>query len=265
MSCYLRCITNFLQARAFSFQLSTKRRPIRWYSYQLHQLYHHSKLLPLQLTYRHSAISNYSRAFSLSANESQATFTSFQPALHPATLHALTHKLKLVHPTDIQIQSYQAAITRRDVLARARTGTGKTLSFLIPAVENALVNIPPHKRSVRILVICPTRELASQIHSTSQVIATSHSNSNGGGKMHTQVMYGGVSKEKDVQKLREKLPFILVATPGRLLDHMENTTVGGEDFRHILGRISVLVLDEVSAFYYLYSIRESLSCFARCN
>ena len=64
--------------------------------------------------------------------------------------------------------------------------------------------------------------------------------------MTTQVMYGGVSKEKDVQKLEEKLPFVLVATPGRLLDHMENTIVAGERFGQILGNISVLVLDEVS-------------------
>jgi ATP-dependent RNA helicase MSS116 len=61
-------------------------------------------------------------------------------------------------------------------------------------------------------------------------------------------MFGGVSKEKDVQKLEEKLPFVLVATPGRLLDHLEGTRVGGRGFGEILGGIGVLVLDEVSSF-----------------
>jgi len=62
--------------------------------------------------------------------------------------------------------------------------------------------------------------------------------------MHSQVMFGGVSKFNDVKKLEDKLPFVLVATPGRLLDHMENTVVGGVKFGDILSGISVLVLDE---------------------
>ena len=177
------------------------------------------------------------------------TFTSFQPPLHQASLHALTRKLKLTNPTEIQLNSYKAAITRRDVLARARTGTGKTLAYLLPSIENALSNVRStfsSKRKIEILVLCPTRELASQIHTTSQLLAASHSNSDDSIRMHTQVMFGGVSKEKDAQKLQEKLPFVLVATPGRLLDHMENTAVGGVKFSEILGNISVLVLDEVS-------------------
>jgi ATP-dependent RNA helicase MSS116 len=141
-------------------------------------------------------------------------------------------------------------MTGRDVLARARTGTGKTLAFLLPAIQNALANIQPSsKRKVEILVLCPTRELASQIHSTSQLLASSHSNSNDSARMHTQVMFGGVSKENDLQKLNQKLPFVLVATPGRLLDHMENSVVGGVKFGQILGSVSVLVLDEVSQRY----------------
>ena len=183
----------------------------------------------------------------------QPTFSSFHPPLHPATIHALTHKLKHVHPTEIQTKAYQAAITNRDVLARARTGTGKTLAFLLPSIENALRSLTneesaKRKRGVQILILCPTRELASQIHSTSQSLAASHSNSPNSIRMHTQVMFGGVSKEKDVQKLEEKLPFVLVATPGRLLDHLEGTRVGGRGFGEILGGIGVLVLDEVSSF-----------------
>ena len=74
----------------------------------------------------------------------------------------------------------------------------------------------------------------------------SHSNFDGGMKMHSQVMFGGVSKFNDVKKLEDKLPFVLVATPGRLLDHMENTVVGRANFGDILSGINVLVLDEVS-------------------
>ena len=185
-------------------------------------------------------------------NHPITTFSSFQPPIHQASLHALTHKLKLTNPTEIQSNSYEAAITGRDVLARARTGTGKTLAYLLPSIENALANVKSSsssKRKVEILVLCPTRELASQIHTTSQLLAASHSNSDDSIRMHTQVMFGGVSKEKDAQKLQEKLPFILVATPGRLLDHMENTVVRGVKLGEILGSISVLVLDEVSCCY----------------
>ncbi|KAL7513473.1 hypothetical protein ACHAXN_010694 [Cyclotella atomus] len=183
--------------------------------------------------------------FSTTTSSWTANFESFKPPLHPSSIHALTHKLKLTSPTDIQVKSYEAAMTGRDVLARARTGTGKTLAFLLPAIQNALANIQPSsKRKVEILVLCPTRELASQIHSTSQLLASSHSNSNDSARMHTQVMFGGVSKENDLQKLNQKLPFVLVATPGRLLDHMENSVVGGVKFGQILGSVSVLVLDE---------------------
>jgi superfamily II DNA/RNA helicase len=199
--------------------------------------------LPLPLSQH---IQQTTHQFSTKPNSPETTFASFHPPLHPATLHALTNKLKFLHPTDIQTQSYDAAITRRDVLARARTGTGKTLAFLLPSIQNALTGVSS-KRKVEILILCPTRELASQIHSTAQILAASHSNSSDGVRMNTQVMFGGVPREKDVQKLQEKLPFVLVATPGRLLDHMENTVVGGVRFGQILGGISVLVLDEVSS------------------
>jgi ATP-dependent RNA helicase MSS116 len=78
--------------------------------------------------------------------------------------------------------------------------------------------------------------------------------------MNTQVMFGGVSKENDLQKLNQKLPFILVATPGRLLDHMENSVVRGVKFGEILGGVSVLVLDEVSP-RYIQDIMELLGLF----
>ncbi|KAL3798863.1 hypothetical protein HJC23_004651 [Cyclotella cryptica] len=210
--------------------------------------------LPPEATWNDFNRHSKRRCFSSAAHASSSpppTFASFIPPLHPATLHALTHKLRHAHPTEIQTQSYAAAISGRDVLARARTGTGKTLAFLIPALENALSHLAADDDSrrrknpgVAILVICPTRELAIQIHSTSQLLAASHSNSSESVRMTTQVMYGGVSKEKDVQKLEQKLPFVLVATPGRLLDHMENTVVAGERFGDILGKIGVLVLDE---------------------
>jgi superfamily II DNA/RNA helicase len=229
---------------------------------QLHQSFHNAPPLLKQGCNRR-LIRRGQRygAFSTTTSSWTATFESLEPPLHPASNHALTHKLKLTTPTDIQIKSYEAAITGRDVLARARTGTGKTLAFLLPAIQNALANIQTSSKSkVEILVLCPTRELASQIHSTSQVLAASHSNSNDSTRMNTQVMFGGVSKENDLQKLNQKLPFILVATPGRLLDHMENSVVRGVKFGEILGGVSVLVLDEVSP-RYIQDIMELLGLF----
>lgn len=237
MSFHIRCIRHSLQARlslpaslvSRSFIGRTKRPIYDWVS---------SAVRPICLQ---SSV----RVQCFSTIAPSETFAFFDPPVHPASIHALTHKLKLTNPTEIQSKSYEAARTGRDVLARARTGTGKTLAFLLPAIENALANVQPFaKRKIEILVLCPTRELANQIHSTSQVLAASHSNSSDSIRMHSQVMFGGVSRDKDVQKLNEKLPFILVATPGRLLDHMENSFVGGKSFGEILGGISVLVLDE---------------------
>ena len=113
---------------------------------------------------------------------------------------------------------------------------------------------PGENGGIAILILSPTRELAMQIHSQAQILTASHANglnTNANGessrhryRMSSQVMYGGSPKHVDVQKLEDTNPYVLVATPGRLIDHMENTTVRGVPFSEIIGNVSVWVLDE---------------------
>ena len=139
-------------------------------------------------------------------NNHTAPLFSSIPTLHPSSLHAIEHKMKLSTMTEIQHKTFEAASSGQDILGRARTGTGKTLAFLLPALENALRlgRVPgkfdrSSKGGIAILVISPTRELAMQIHTQAQVLTSSHSNTSldnvnyahAQSKMTSQVMYGG--------------------------------------------------------------------------
>jgi ATP-dependent RNA helicase RhlE len=129
-------------------------------------------------------------------------------------------------PTPIQQQAIPVVLKGRDILGLAQTGTGKTAAFVLPILQR-LTQGP--LRQVRALILAPTRELADQIYQTTLEL----------GK-HTRVrslsIYGGVSKSRQVSELR-RTPEIVVACPGRLLDHMGE---GNLD----LSKIEVLVLDE---------------------
>jgi len=202
--------------------------------------------------------------------DSPPLFSSI-PSLHPSSLHAIEKKLKITTMTEIQHKTFEAASSGRDILGRARTGTGKTLAFLLPAIENSLRigRVPgPHGQTsvcsetgkeqtggIATLILSPTRELAMQIHQQAQVLAASHANGStsdhtggsrrrGGYRMASQVMYGGSSRREDLKKLESNPPFILVATPGRLIDHMQNSWVNGVPFSDVITDVSVLVLDE---------------------
>jgi len=126
------------------------------------------------------------------------------------------------------------------VLGRARTGTGKTLAFLLPALESALRGgYSKNDKSVGVLVVSPTRELAMQIGEQARALTSCHDG------LNSQVMYGGSSRGEDVRKLERSLPAILVATPGRLNDHLESTYLrGNRSFSDIMSNTRVLVLDE---------------------
>jgi ATP-dependent RNA helicase MSS116 len=162
-------------------------------------------------------------------------------AIHANTKKALAQVLKLQSMTEVQSKAFGPAMAGTDILARARTGTGKTLAFLIPALERLFVNqdYKPGK-SVGVLVISPTRELASQIGDQAQKLITFHDG------FSCQVMYGGTKMGRDVTALNKRLPSVLIATPGRLLDHMENTKLqNGKKFGYdVMRETKILVLDE---------------------
>lgn len=161
--------------------------------------------------------------------------------LHPSTKKAITTVLEHDYMTDIQSRTYIAAASGTDVLGRARTGTGKTLAFLIPALERILSSKDYNPgKNIGILVVSPTRELATQIGDQAEKLLTFHK------KLSCQVMYGGTKMTRDINTLNKCLPTILVATPGRLLDHLENTKLSnGKKFGlDIMRGTPLLILDE---------------------
>jgi len=129
-------------------------------------------------------------------------------------------------PTPIQEQAIPPALTGRDVIGCAQTGTGKTAAFVIPMVER-LAALP--KGQPLALILAPTRELALQTLTTIEKLGRSR-------RVSATVIVGGADMQAQVRGLRQR-PEILVATPGRLLDHMWNGTIS-------LSSIKMLVLDE---------------------
>jgi len=132
-------------------------------------------------------------------------------------------RMKFTVPTPIQHKAIPLAIEEKDVIGVAQTGTGKTLAFAIPIIQRL------SQGKGRALILVPTRELAIQVNEAFQKIAPSFG-------IRTAVIIGGASMYLQLKELR-KNPHILIATPGRLVDHMERRTV-------LLANVSVLVLDE---------------------
>lgn len=160
--------------------------------------------------------------------------------LHPLSKRAVA-QMGLTSMTEIQDRTFEAASTGRDVLGRARTGTGKTVAFLLPAIERILQSEDYKMGSnIGIVVVSPTRELATQIADQAEKLLAFHPKG-----MSVQVMFGGTNTKRDITQLQRQLPAILVATPGRLLDHLQTAMVGGRQFgRDIMSRTPVVVLDE---------------------
>lgn len=145
--------------------------------------------------------------------------------LSEALLHDLADA-KFTSPTPIQEQAIPPALAGRDVIGCAQTGTGKTAAFVIPMIER-LSTLP--KGQPKALILAPTRELALQTLTTIEKLGRSR-------RISATVIVGGADMQAQVRGLRQR-PDILVATPGRLLDHMWNGTI-------LLSSIKILVLDE---------------------
>ena len=129
-------------------------------------------------------------------------------------------------PTPIQEQAIPVALEGRDVLGLAQTGTGKTAAFMLPILQRLITGpLGP----VRALIVAPTRELAEQTHQMAGQLGTST-------KIHSAAIYGGVAKGPQVKTLNRGAE-IIVACPGRLLDHVNDGSID-------LSRVEMLVLDE---------------------
>jgi superfamily II DNA/RNA helicase len=154
-------------------------------------------------------------------------FKSF--SLHPQ-LEAGIISAGYSNPTPIQTQAIPKIIQGRDVIGLAQTGTGKTAAFVLPVLHKHLKS---PKRQLRTLIIVPTRELADQIHKTIVILGTKTG-------LKSSTVYGGVGINPQVRSL--KTSDIVVACPGRLIDHIRRKTVN-------LSQIETLVLDEADQMF----------------
>jgi ATP-dependent RNA helicase RhlE len=136
-------------------------------------------------------------------------------------------------PTPVQEQAIPLVLQGRDLMAGAQTGTGKTAAFALPILQRlapfASTSTSPARHQVRALVLTPTRELAIQVEESFRQYGKNL-------PLRSAVVYGGVDMDAQIAQLRRGVE-ILVATPGRLLDHVQNKTV-------MLGQVAILTLDE---------------------
>ena len=136
-------------------------------------------------------------------------------------------------PSPIQEQAIPLVLAGRDLMAGAQTGTGKTAAFALPTLQllapHASTSASPARHPIRVLVLAPTRELAIQVEESFRGYAKHM-------PLRTAIVYGGTDMNAQILALRKGVE-ILVATPGRLLDHVQNKTL-------MLNQVSVLILDE---------------------
>ena len=143
------------------------------------------------------------------------------------------NSLGLVTPTSIQENTIPSILAGKDVIAQAQTGTGKTLAFVLPILEK----VDSNKSDVQALILTPTRELAQQI---TKEIKKMIENVEG---VNVLPVYGGQDVEHQLKKLRGA-QHIIVATPGRLLDHIRRETID-------LSTVEMLVLDEADQMLHM--------------
>jgi ATP-dependent RNA helicase RhlE len=163
--------------------------------------------------------------------------------LSPELLRAVSDEGYTV-PTPVQAAAIPAVLDGRDVLAGAQTGTGKTAAFVLPIIQtlHATRRDGGDKRHrVRVLVVVPTRELAIQVEESVRTYGRHR-------PIRSATVYGGVGFGPQVSKLRAG-PELVVATPGRLLDHISQRTID-------LSAVEVLVLDEADRMLDMGFIRD---------
>lgn len=144
--------------------------------------------------------------------------------IHTGIIDNLLHK-GYISPTEIQDKTLEAILNGNDLMGLAQTGTGKTGAFLIPMINNLILQKP----SFQVLIITPTRELALQIEGEFKSIAK-------GFKLYSTSLIGGTSVQRDVNNLRKPSHFV-IGTPGRITDMVRQRALNLQNF-------STLVLDE---------------------
>lgn len=144
-------------------------------------------------------------------------------------LMSTVEHLGFTEPTEIQQQAIPAAMNGHDLIASSKTGSGKTLAFILPALQRLMKNRALSKRDPRVLILMPTRELAKQVFAQLRLFTT--------GTQFKAVLILGGENFNDQVKTLEKDPHFIVATPGRLADHLSQG-------HFYLNGLELLILDE---------------------
>jgi ATP-dependent RNA helicase RhlE len=177
--------------------------------------------------------------------------TSFDSLGLSAELLRAVAEQGYTEPTPIQIQAIPVVLAGRDLLGAAQTGTGKTAGFTLPLLQRLSLkesaSFSPARHPVRALIVTPTRELAAQVEESVRTYGKYV-------KLKSSLVYGGVGMQPQVDALRRGVD-VLVATPGRLLDHVQQKTVD-------LRQVEILVLDEADRMLdmgFIHDIRKILA------
>lgn len=160
---------------------------------------------------------------------SDKSFSSLAPSVSEATLNGV-RDMGFLNMTEIQAQTIPHLLEGRDLVGAAKTGSGKTLAFLIPAVELVYKLKFMPRNGTGVVIISPTRELSMQTFGVLRELLKHHYHTYG-------LIMGGANRNAEAQKLQKGIN-ILVATPGRLLDHLQNT----KDF--LYKNLQCLIIDE---------------------
>ncbi|HEY6609503.1 MAG TPA: DEAD/DEAH box helicase [Candidatus Limnocylindria bacterium] len=160
--------------------------------------------------------------------------------LSPELLRAVAQQ-GYTEPTPVQSQAIPLVLAGRDVLAGAQTGTGKTAAFVLPMLQRLHADRRDGQRRIRALILTPTRELALQVEESVRTYGKER-------PIKSVAIYGGVGFDPQVRALRAG-PEIVVATPGRLLDHVGQRTID-------LSSVEILVLDEADRMLDMGFIRD---------
>ncbi len=153
-------------------------------------------------------------------------FTDF--SLDQRLLQSLKH-MGIATPTAIQEQALPIALAGKDLMASSKTGSGKTLAFLLPAMQRVISTRALTKRDPRVLILLPTRELAHQVYSQLRLLVAN--------TQYKAISVLGGENFNDQAKALAKEPHFIVATPGRIADHLEQKNL-------FLNGLELLVLDE---------------------
>ncbi|CAG9570830.1 unnamed protein product [Danaus chrysippus] len=178
--------------------------------------------------------------------DEQATF--YMMNLSRPMLKAIA-SMNYVHPTPIQAATIPIALLGKDICACAATGTGKTAAYMVPVLERLLYK--PTERRTRVLVLVPTRELGAQVHTVTRQLA-----------QFTQVTIGlsvGGLDVKYQESVLRRHPDVVIATPGRLIDHIRNTP------SFDLNSIEVLILDEADRMLDEYFAEQMKEIIRQCS